>query len=72
MFGATLYDLYKNRDTLTGDNLEVIAVGFVVSFVVALVVVKWLLRYISAHTFGAFAIYRIILGIVMFAILLTR
>ncbi len=72
MFGATLYDLYKNRDTLTGDNLEVIAVGFMVSFIVALVVVKWLLRYISAHTFGAFAIYRIILGIVMFAILLTR
>jgi undecaprenyl-diphosphatase len=72
MFGATLYDLYKNRDTLTGDNLEVIAVGFVVSFVVALVVVKWLLRYISAHSFGAFAVYRIILGIVMLGILFAR
>lgn len=72
MFGATLYDLYKNRTTLTADGLEVIAVGFVVSFVVALVVVKWLLRYISGHGFGAFAIYRIILGVVMFGILLAR
>jgi len=72
MFGATLYDLYKNHDTLTSDSLAVIAVGFVVSFLVALVVVKWLLRYISAHSFGAFAVYRIILGIVMLGILFAR
>ena len=72
MFGATLFDLYKNRDALTTDGIAVIAVGFVVSFVVALVVVKWMLRYISAHSFGAFAVYRIILGIVMFGILFAR
>jgi undecaprenyl-diphosphatase len=68
MFGATLYDLYKNRDVLTSDGLEFIAVSFVVSFVVALVVVKWLLRYISAHNFSAFAIYRIVIGVVMIGI----
>ncbi len=72
MFGATLYDLYKNRHDLTSDGLAFIAVGFVVSFVVALIVVKWLLRYISAHNFSAFAIYRIILGLAMFGILLAR
>lgn len=72
MFGATLYDLYKNRATLTSDGLEVIAVGFVVSFIVALVVVKWLLRYISGHGFGVFAVYRIIIGVVMVGILLAR
>lgn len=72
MFGATAYDLYQNRDTLTSDGLAVIAVGFVVSFIVALIVVKWLLRYISAHDFGAFAIYRIVVGTVMMAILLAR
>ena len=70
MFGATLYDLYKNRDALTSDGLAFIAVGFVVSFIVALIVVKWLLRYISLHGFGAFAVYRIILGGVMIGILL--
>ena len=72
MFGATVYDLYKNRHDLTSDGAAFIAVGFVVSFVVALVVVKWLLRYISQHNFGAVAIYRIILGIAMLAILLLR
>lgn len=72
MFGATFYDLYKNRTGLTSDGLEFIAVGFVVSFAVALIVVKWLLRYVSDHSFGAFAIYRIILGIAMFEILLAR
>ncbi len=72
MFGATLYDLYKNRHTLTSDGLEFIAIGFVVSFVVALVVVKWLLRYISAHNFSAFAVYRIVIGFVMLGILLLR
>jgi undecaprenyl-diphosphatase len=72
MFGATIYDFYKNRDALTSDGLAFIAVGFVVSFIVALIVVKWLLRYISSHTFGAFAIYRIVVGFVMIGILLLR
>lgn len=72
MFGATLYDLYKNRDGLTADGMTFVAVGFVVSFIVALIVVKWLLRYISSHGFGAFAVYRIILGVVMIGILLLR
>ena len=57
LFGATFYDLYKARHDLNTDGLAFIAIGFVVSFVVALVVVKWLLRYISVHNFSAFAIY---------------
>ena len=72
MFGATLYDFYKNRNNLTSDGLAFIAIGFVVSFIVALVVVKWLLRYISSHNFSAFAIYRIVIGAVMIGILLLR
>lgn len=72
MFGATLYDFYKNRDSLTADGLIFIAVGFVVSFLVALVVVKWLIRYISVHNFSAFAYYRIIVGLLMIGILLLR
>lgn len=72
MFGATFYDLYKARNDLSADGLEFIAVGFVVSFIVALIVVKWLLRYISAHNFSAFAIYRIVIGVVMIGILLLR
>ena len=71
MFAATVYDLYKNRATLSLDGAAVIAVGFVVSFIVALAAVRWLLRYISAHDFSAFAIYRIVVGVVMLGILFT-
>ena len=71
MFAATVYDVYKNRDTLSLDGAAVIAVGFVVSFIVALAAVRWLLRYISGHDFSAFAIYRIVVGVVMLGILFT-
>ncbi|MBY0511918.1 MAG: undecaprenyl-diphosphate phosphatase [Rhodospirillaceae bacterium] len=72
MFAATLYDLYKNRDVLDASNLPVIAVGFITSFIVALLVVKWLLAFISRHSFRPFAIYRIVIGTVMIGILLSR
>ncbi len=72
MFGATFYDVYKSRHDLDFHGLSVVAVGFVVSFLVALVVIRWLLRYISSHNFTAFAIYRIILGVVMLGILFLR
>ena len=72
MLAATAYDLFKNRATLTLDGAAEIAVGFVVSFIVALAAVRWLLRYISSHGFGAFAIYRIIVGAGMLGILFAR
>lgn len=71
MFAATFYDVYKNRGTLNLDAAAVIGVGFVVSFIVALAAVRWLLRYISVHDFSAFAIYRIIVGVVMLGILFS-
>lgn len=62
MLAATFYDLYKARDTLSADGLGLIAVGFAVSFVVALLVVRWLVRFVQTHGFGVFAWYRIALG----------
>jgi len=62
IFGATVYDLYKSRDILTMDSLPVIAVGFIVSFFSALVVVRWLLQYVAKHDFTAFGWYRIFFG----------
>jgi undecaprenyl-diphosphatase len=76
---ATLYDLYKtiapNRNTPVEGNLAPLAVsghqwivliiGFVISFIVALAVVAWFMRWVRARGFVPFAIYRVILGIVM-------
>ena len=72
MLAATVYDLYKNREVLTADNLTVIAVGFVTAFIVAMIVVRGVLGFISRHGFAPFAIYRIVLGAVMLAILTLR
>ena len=65
MFAATGYQLVKYRDLLTGNDLAPFAVGFVVSFVFALIAVKGLIRYVASHDFKAFAWYRIALGIVV-------
>jgi undecaprenyl-diphosphatase len=65
MLAATLYDLYKARDTLNAGGFDQIAVGFIVSFIVALVVVRWLVRFVQTHGFGVFAWYRIVLGAVI-------
>lgn len=72
MFGATFYDVYKSRHDLDLHGLGLIGVGFVVSFLVALVVIRWLLRFISSHNFTSFAIYRIVVGAVMLVILYFR
>jgi undecaprenyl-diphosphatase len=69
MFAATLYDLFKSRGALSGADAPVFAVGFVVAFVSALVVVKSFLRYVSHHSFAAFAWYRLALGVLLLLIL---
>jgi undecaprenyl-diphosphatase len=66
MLGATTLELLKHRDEImagaSGVGFGTVAVGFVVSFVVAIVVVKGFVHYISRHGFAPFAWYRIIAG----------
>jgi undecaprenyl-diphosphatase len=68
MLAATIYDLYKARHDVSADGMDQIAVGFVVSFIVALVVVRWLVRFVQTHGFGVFAWYRIVLGAAILAL----
>ena len=62
MLAATGYDLLKSWSTLTRADVPMFLVGFGVSFLSALVVVKALLRFVSGHSFRVFAWYRIALG----------
>jgi undecaprenyl-diphosphatase len=62
MFGAFVYDLYKNRADMTADHLSIVAIGFVVSFVTAIIVVKTFLTYVTRHGFTLFAWWRVIVG----------
>jgi undecaprenyl-diphosphatase len=70
MFAATVYSLYQNRADLDFGNAGLIAVGFVAAFVTALAVVRVAVGFVGRHGFGAFAWYRIVLGLAMSAILL--
>lgn len=71
MFGATAYDLYRNRDALSGDGALLIAVGFVAAFVTALLVVRAVVGFVARHGFVPFAWYRIALGSAMLLLLLA-
>ena len=59
MAGAFAYDLYKNHALMTADNITLVAIGFVTSFVVAFFVVKMLLDYVTRHGFALFAWWRV-------------
>ena len=72
MLGATVYDLYKNWKTLDWQGGGLIAIGFVVAFLSALVVVKPFLRFVSRHGFGVFAWYRIAVGALALVLLVMR
>jgi undecaprenyl-diphosphatase len=69
MAGAFAYDLYKNRDVLSAADLPVIGVGFIAAFVMAVIVVRYLLDYVSRHGFALFAWWRLIVGAVGLAAL---
>jgi undecaprenyl-diphosphatase len=62
MIGAFAYDFYKNRGEMNADHLGIVAIGFVVSFVTAIVVVNTFLSYVTRNGFTLFAWWRVIVG----------
>ena len=62
MFAATLYDVIKHRELFSVDDIGVLAVGSVVTFISSLLVVRGLIRFVSNHDFSVFAWYRIGFG----------
>jgi undecaprenyl-diphosphatase len=67
LIAAGLYDLWKHRDVLSAADAPVFAVGSVVSFISAFIVIRWLVRYVATHDFKPFAWYRIAFGLVVLA-----
>lgn len=66
MATATGLDLLKSAGTFSSADFANLAVGFVVSFVVALISIRFLLQYVRKHTFIPFGIYRILAALVFF------
>lgn len=70
MILATIYTLYKKHSELIVTDLTPIIFGTCVSFVIALLVITYFLKYIRSHSFVIFGWYRIILGIILILILI--
>ena len=67
MVGAAVYSGYKYRDLFQPADLPVFAIGFVTSFIFAMIAVKALLKFIASHSYAAFAWYRIAFGVLILA-----
>ena len=70
MLGASAIKLLKfmlSGVSATGTEVGVLVVGCVVSFIVSLLVIKGLVQYVRSHSFSAFGVYRIVLGIIVLA-----
>jgi undecaprenyl-diphosphatase len=65
LIGAGAYSLYKERAVLSMADIPMFSVGLLFSFFSAWICVRWLLRYISSHSFVPFAYYRIVFGVVV-------
>ena len=69
MVSATGLELWENRHLLSSADTMIFAIGFVVAFASALVVVRWLIRFVSHRSFDLFAWYRIGFGVVLLVLL---
>jgi len=63
MLAATMLDLYKSAGTFTHDQFVLLGIGFVTSFIVAIMAIKFLINFIKGHSFIPFGIYRVVAAI---------
>ena len=70
MISATALDIWKSGSLFSSADVPFLAVGFVTAFVVAILAVKFLLRYVETHTFMAFGVYRIVVAVFFFLFVL--
>lgn len=67
MVGAAVYSGYKYRELFQSGDLPVFAIGFITSFIFAMIAVRALLKFIASHSYVAFAWYRILFGLLILA-----
>ena len=72
MVAASAWSILKYHSLLSISQISVLAVGFIVSFVVALVVIRFFINYIQKNNFKIFGWYRIVLGIIIIAYFLIK
>ena len=69
MAAATGYDLLKSGASFAGQEWGLLALGFMVSFLVAMLAIKWFIAYVKNHSFIWFGVYRIIIALVFYLLI---
>lgn len=72
MLVASGYDILKNASSFSLDQFGILVIGFVVSFVVAILAIKFFLKFISKHSFIWFGVYRIVLVVVIWVLVFVK
>ncbi|MEO1958359.1 MAG: undecaprenyl-diphosphate phosphatase [Nautiliaceae bacterium] len=65
MFAASGYEILKNLNSFSSQNIIVLATGFIVSFISSYIAVKWFLKFVTKYTLIPFGVYRIVFGIIL-------
>jgi undecaprenyl-diphosphatase len=69
ILAASFFDLLKSPSSVVFSNIGLSVLGFVTAFISALVVVKWLIKYLQNNTLVGFGLYRIVLGLLLLVLL---
>ncbi len=72
MFGASSYSLLKYEGVLGSSQIFILIIGFVVSFLMALFVIKFLINFVQKHNFKVFGYYRVALGLIIILYFLIK
>lgn len=70
MIAASGLDLIKSHQTFTANQYQILVIGFITSFIVAIIAIKFLLKFVQTHTFIPFGIYRIIVAILFWILII--
>lgn len=70
MFGATVLDITQTKLAFSQNELSLLLIGFIASFIFALLSVRLFIKYLSNHSFVAFGVYRITIAIIFYIIFL--
>ncbi len=69
--GYKLYKYYKEAGGFSGEELKLLGMGNLVAFVVAMLAIKFFIGFLKKHGFRIWGIYRIVLGLILFALIYT-
>ena len=71
IFGATVLDITQSNLSFNSNELFLLLIGLLASFIFAFIAIKWLIKYIQNHSFIIFGVYRILLAVIFYILFLT-